>query len=156
MSAPVFALHHIGYLTADLAASAEQLARRFGYRIESPVIHDPQQTARVQFLRLPHADAWLELITPDGETSKLTRAVQTEGDKLHHLCYEADDLQAACDSLRADGLLLISPPTPAVAFPGRQIAWLIDRRKMLVELLQAGEGALSLSGLSRTVKHQAE
>jgi hypothetical protein len=34
-----------------------------------------------------------------------------------------------------------------MAFPGRKIAWVMDREKFLVELLEAKTGALSLSSL---------
>jgi hypothetical protein len=37
---------------------------------------------------------------------------------------------------------------PAVAFPDRSIAWLMDRQGMLVELLEANSGILSLASLT--------
>jgi len=145
-TSPPLALHHVGTLVDDIEAATRRLVGRFGYAIESPVIGDPAQTARVRFLRLPGADHWLELVTPNGETSKLRNALR-KGVTLHHLCYEVADLAAALEHLRDSGMLVVGDPTPAVAFGGRRIAWLMDRHAPLVELLEAGAGPFGLAEL---------
>ena len=141
-----FRLHHFGYLVPDIEASAGQFVARFGYKIETEVIEDPIQTAYVQFLRLPGAPSWLELIAPNGPNSLLTRAL-TKGGGFHHLCYEVGDLAGACNKLRSDAMHLLSEPAPAVAFDARPIAWLMDRSKFLVELVEDGPGRLRASSL---------
>ena len=50
-------LHHVGILTPDIAEAAGQYAAKFGYRVCSEVIHDPVQTAYVQFLTLTESGA---------------------------------------------------------------------------------------------------
>lgn len=144
--APALALHHTGLLVKDVAWAAQHYAEVLSYRIESQPIDDPVQTARVQFLRLPGASHWLELVAPLGPGSKLANAL-TKGGGLHHLCYEVADIVAAVAHFRAAGCMVISEPVPAVAFPGRRIAWLMDRRRFLFELLEAGPGVLGLSTL---------
>jgi methylmalonyl-CoA/ethylmalonyl-CoA epimerase len=146
-----FALHHMGYLVADIDTAAQRYVDRFGYCIESKKIEDPVQTAYVQFLRLPGQSSWLELISPNSETSKLTKAL-SKGGGWHHICYEVSDIEQACENLRAQGMLTISPPVAATAFPGRKIAWLMDREKFLVELLEAKTGVLSLCDLQVNLK----
>ena len=140
-------LHHIGYLVKDIGIAATDFQERFGYSTESDIIEDPIQTAFVQFLRLSETPFWLELIMPNLPTSKLTNALR-KGGGLHHLCYEAPDVSHACEQLRSKSMLMISGPTPAIAFPGRRIAWLIDASGMLVELLETGSGRLSLASLA--------
>jgi len=142
------ALHHVGTLVDDIEAATRRMVDRFGYAVESPVIEDAAQTARVRFLRLPGADHWLELVTPVGERSKLRNAL-SKGVTLHHVCYEVSDLTAALTHLRDGGMLVIGEPTPAVAFGGRRIAWLMDRHAPLVELLEAGAGPFGLADLRR-------
>jgi methylmalonyl-CoA/ethylmalonyl-CoA epimerase len=140
-------LHHIGYLVAALPEDAAAWVDRFGYVVSSPVIEDATQTARVQFLRQPGAPYWLELVAPLGPQSKLARALE-HGPHLHHLCYEAAELEAACRHLRARGLFPLGRPVPAAAFGGRPIAWFLDRAGLLVELVAAGAGPLSLATLT--------
>ncbi len=145
--APPFTLHHTGYLVADIPAAAEHFCQRLGYRVESAVIEDPIQTARVQFLRQPGAPSWLELVSPTSDNSKLSAALK-KGGGLHHLCYEVADLAAASAHLRAGGMFPLGEPVPATAFPGRRIAWFMDAQRLLVELVEAGKGPLSLAALA--------
>jgi len=141
-----FRLHHVGYLVRNIPEAAQQWVSRFGYRVESSIIHDPQQTAEVQFLRQQKTNSWLELITPDSPASKLNSALE-RGGGLHHLCYEVDHLEQACAFLQQQAMLLVSAPVSATAFQGRKIAWLIDRSRSLIELLEKNDGVLSLHSI---------
>jgi methylmalonyl-CoA/ethylmalonyl-CoA epimerase len=146
MSKTLFKLHHVGLLVNDIEAEAENFANRLGYRIESETIEDRTQTAFVKFLRQEGATSWLELITPNGEKSKLTSAL-SQGGGLHHFCYEVDDLNLACANLRKEKMMMVGKPVTAEAFPGRKIAWFIGRNRVLIELLEAGNGPLSLTSI---------
>lgn len=130
-------LHHIGILVSDIAESTGIYVNRFGYEVRSPIIHDPEQTARVRFLALCGSPVFIELVTPDGPHSKLSRAL-SRGGGLNHVCYAVDDIDAACRRLREQEMLLVQPPVSAVAFPGRKIAWLIGNDRIPVELVDAG------------------
>ncbi len=139
-----FRLHHIGILVADIARASEQMIERFGYVAESAIIEDPIQTARVMFLRLPGADHWTELVAPNGPDSVLGEALRKRKGGTHHLCHEVADIEAACEHLRGQSMMLVAPPAPAVAFGGRRIAWLMDGDCLLVELVESGPGPLCL------------
>jgi methylmalonyl-CoA/ethylmalonyl-CoA epimerase len=139
-----YRLHHIGVLVRDIPAKAAELVARFGYVIESEVVEDPRQTALVQFLRLPGAEGWLELVSPAGPSSVLRSALDRRAGATHHICYEVDDIAVACQQLRGQAMALVAPAVPAAAFAGRKIAWLIDRDHLLVELVERGPGPLSL------------
>lgn len=128
-------LHHIGYAVAEIPPASALYTARFGYEIVSPVIHDPLQTAHVQFLRLPGDSSYLEFVAPDGPDSKLSAAVQ-KGGGLNHLCFHSGPLEAMIEHLEANGLLLISDPKPAVAFAGRRICWLMGRDRLPIELVE--------------------
>lgn len=143
------ALHHVGYLVKDIPSAAAYYCELLGYRIESAVIEDVRQTAQVQFLRQPGASSWLELVSPACADSKLAAALQ-KGVTLHHLCYEVADMERACQHFRAKGCFPVGEPTPATAFPNRRIAWFMDARRLLIELLENGEGALSLASLKKS------
>jgi methylmalonyl-CoA/ethylmalonyl-CoA epimerase len=130
-------LHHIGIVVPDID-SARPLYASLGYTERTAVIHDPAQTAFVQFLKLPEADHYLELVAPDGPESFLDAAASKKH-PLHHLCYTTADIHASCASLEAGGWRLISEPTPAVAFDGRPVAWLLAPTKLVVEFVQKGD-----------------
>jgi len=130
-------LHHIGVVVKDVAESCALYVRRFGYEVQTAIIHEPTQTAHVQFLRLPGDKTYLELVAPDGANSRLASALE-KGGGLNHVCYAVDDIDAACQTLRNEGLFLVHAPVPAVSFKGRRIAWLMGKDRLLVELVERG------------------
>jgi methylmalonyl-CoA/ethylmalonyl-CoA epimerase len=135
------ALHHIGILVPDIAQAAGQYAARFGYRVYGEIVHDPVQTAYVQFLSLSGSIPFVELVTPDGPESKLSNALK-KGGGLNHLCYISPAIGEECDRLRESGMLLLQSPVAAEAFPGRRIAWLMGRDGIPIELVEPGQGQL--------------
>jgi methylmalonyl-CoA/ethylmalonyl-CoA epimerase len=133
-----FSIHHLGVAVQDIEKAAAFYLRCFGYQLASGVIHDPRQEAYVQFLRFPGDRTYLELVQPQGPGSKLSQAI-IKGGGLNHVCYATDDIEAACQELRACGLFLIAAPVPAVAFKGRRIAWLIGKDRVITELVERGQ-----------------
>ena len=119
----------------DIPAAAERLVHGFGYMIVTGILHDPLQTAFIQFLLLPGETAYLELIAPDSPTSKLAQAAR-RGGSLHHLCYLSGPLDPQIVALELTGHRLISDPKPAVAFAGRRICWLLGPDQVPIELVE--------------------
>jgi methylmalonyl-CoA/ethylmalonyl-CoA epimerase len=130
-------LHHVGYAVAEIEPIAKAYVERYGYQVATPIIHDPVQTAFVQFLRLAGDSAYLEFVAPDSPTSKLAKAV-TKGGSLNHLCYSVDDIELATNQLYETGMVVLTLPVPAVAFNGRRISWLMGRDRLPVELVERG------------------
>jgi methylmalonyl-CoA/ethylmalonyl-CoA epimerase len=131
----VLRLHHVGYATKLIEPLAELYVQRYGYEVSTPVIHDPLQTALVQFLRLPGDQSYLEFVAPDGPESKLTSAAK-RGGGLNHLCYSSGPLEQTIAELEQSGMRLISEPKVAVAFAGRRICWLIGEDPLPIELVE--------------------
>jgi len=136
-------LHHIGVAVRDIAAAAKELHDLFDYRIRSGLVHDPIQTAYVQFLQMEGDSSYVELVAPDGPNSKLVGALK-RGGGLNHLCYATADIEGMCGELRAGGMVVIQEPVPATAFPGRRIAWLMGGGRILTELVEEGVERWSL------------
>jgi methylmalonyl-CoA/ethylmalonyl-CoA epimerase len=130
-----FALHHVGYAVKAIEPVSGDYVTRFGYAVRTPVIHDPLQAALVQFLSFPGDRVYLEFVTPDGPESRLANAVR-KGGGLNHLCYIAGDMEKDADRLVKNGMMLISPPQPAVAFAGRRICWLMGGDMLPIELVE--------------------
>ena len=132
---PQLKLHHIGYAVKLIEPIAQTYRERFGYLAATGSIHDPLQTAHVQFLQLPGEQTYLELVAPDGPESKLANAVR-RGGGLNHLCYTCDSLEQAIAHLEQTGMKLISDPKPAAAFAGRRICWLLGSDPLPIELVE--------------------
>ncbi len=130
-----FRLHHVGYAAREIGPVAAMYVARFGYAAVTGIIHDPLQTALVQFLQLAGQATYLEVVAPDGPESKLAGAVK-RGGPLNHLCYATRELEAAILHLESTGMKLISDPKPAVAFAGRRICWLMGQDMLPIELVE--------------------
>jgi len=130
-------IHHIGILVRDIGVSAADYEARFGYRLLSDIVHDPQQTARVAFLGRPEDEMLLELITPDGPNSKLANALKNKGGGLHHFCFQVDDINLGLEQLRRKKMRVLCEPVEASAFDQRKIAWLMGLDGVPVELLES-------------------
>jgi methylmalonyl-CoA/ethylmalonyl-CoA epimerase len=128
-------LHHVGIVVKDIPSAVAEYVTYLGYEITTEIIHDPLQTAFVQFLRLPGERVFMEFVAPDGEESKLTNALR-KGGGLNHTCYATEDIDQACEDLRCKGMFLLQAPVAAAAFPGRRIAWLMGRLCNQIELVE--------------------
>jgi len=133
-------LHHVGYAVKSIEDIAASYVTRYGYELATPIIHDPLQTALVQFLRLAGDRAYLEFVAPDGPESKLVNAVK-RGGGLNHLCFIAGPLEEAIAELEENGMRLISEPKPGVAFAGRRICWLLGEDMLPIELVERRDEA---------------
>ena len=140
-------LHHVGYAVKVIEPIAEVYIARYGYELATPVIHDPLQTALVQFLKLAADSSYLEFVAPDGPESKLVQAAK-RGGGLNHLCYTCGPLEGEIAELEEKGMKLISDPKPGLAFNGRRICWLVGEDPLPVELVERrGDGDLCEPGL---------
>ncbi len=132
-----FTLHHVGYAVKEIGPAAKIYIDRYGYEEITSIIHDPVQTAFVQFLRLPGDSSYLEFVAPDGPDSKLADTA-LRGSVLNHLCYVVDDIEQATNHLFEKGMLVLSLPRVSVAFKGRRISWLAGKDRLPIELVERG------------------
>jgi methylmalonyl-CoA/ethylmalonyl-CoA epimerase len=131
---PEFRLHHIGFVVPSLDAG-HAIYAILGFDVGAPSFTDPIQKVTVQFIRAG-GDVTIELIVPSSEDSPVSRFLVERGPGLHHLCYEVNDLDAACQYLRSQRSVMTCAPVPAKAFGGRRISfhyW----QKQIIELLEA-------------------
>jgi methylmalonyl-CoA/ethylmalonyl-CoA epimerase len=130
-------LHHVGVLVADIPTEVERYVNRFGYEVRSDLIHDPVQTAFVQFVSLVSDPIYLEFVAPDGPNSKLSNALR-KGGGVNHLCYSTQRIDDSVQQLWESGMFVLQSPVPATAFRGRKIAWLMGSDSVPIELVERG------------------
>lgn len=129
-------LHHVGFVVGSIASVAEAFAASMSADWDGEVTHDPIQRVRVTFLYPADTrNPVFELVEPASETSPVSNFLKKQGG-LHHVCYEVDELEATLEEARAAAMTIVAPPTPAVAFYGRRIAWVCTRNRLLIEFLE--------------------
>jgi methylmalonyl-CoA/ethylmalonyl-CoA epimerase len=134
--------HHVGYAVADIAEYLDTFFRPLFAPVHvTDPIADPVQRVRVCFAELA-GGIRIELVEPFGDDSPVKNIVGDRRGGLYHLCWEVPELEAEIARFRAKGCIPLGHPTPAAAFDGRPIVFLMTPQRDLVELLQ-GEPAPS-------------
>lgn len=133
-----FRLRHVGMAVPALGPTTELLGGLLGYRVVSGPFHDPVQRVEVNFLTAGTSDvAEIELIAPASDDSPVRGLLGKGGASAYHLCFETANMEGALEHARVLGCMVVSGPVPAVAFGGRQIAWLYTPTRQLFELVEA-------------------
>ena len=128
-------LCHVGIVVRSIEEQLLYYQEHFGLTPFLPNTHDPLQDVYVAFLQSEDSMVLLELIEPASEASPVANALE-RGGGLNHLCYSVPNLDTAIDHLVDKGAILVQPPTPAIAFGGRRIAFVYTKLRELVELVE--------------------
>lgn len=125
--------HHVGIACQDLARECRAMAL-LGYAPEGAEFVDPIQGIRGLFLAGPGPR--LELVSPLAPGGVLQTWLD-RGAKMYHLAFEVPDMQFELDRLVENRGKVMVGPVPAVAFGGRNIAFIMLPNMMLAELIEA-------------------
>jgi len=130
-------LHHLGFVVASIQEALPGFLRSLDAQAATGIIHDPLQKVNVLFLRTgPAEPVLIELVEPAAEDSPVRRFLE-KGGGMNHVCYQVPDIGNAIEEMKTRKAVLVNPPKPAVAFDGRQVAWVMTREWLLIELLEA-------------------
>lgn len=97
-------IDHVGIVVHSLDESLKTYCDGLGFRLLQR-IEIPQQLVEAAFLDA--GNGTIELIAPTDETSGTARFLQNRGEGTHHICFEVEDIAAALETLRNQGLRLI-------------------------------------------------
>ena len=97
-------LDHIGIAVRSIA-DARRLYESLGLRIvhEETVEHEQVRTAMI-----PAGDTRIELLEPTAPDSAIGRFLAKRGEGLHHIALHVDNISSALESLKAQGVRLVS------------------------------------------------
>ncbi|MBJ18190.1 MAG: hypothetical protein CL933_02085 [Deltaproteobacteria bacterium] len=127
--------HHFGLATRSADKSCRVLAG-LGYALGEPVLDSLQN---VNLIWCEHeAMPAIEVVYPTDGPGPLDTYLADHSEMVYHLCYVADDIQAAIEQLRAVGIRLfrVAAPKPAVLFGGRSVAFYAAKGLGLIEILE--------------------
>jgi methylmalonyl-CoA/ethylmalonyl-CoA epimerase len=132
-------IDHIGIVVRSLDDAIQQWEATFGYRKNSDVMLNTRQKVKVVFLS-KKGSTTVKLIEPSDATSPVF-AFARKGGGLHHLCFRCQDLGLQISSLQKNGAVLMVAPQPGEAFNNNEIAFLMTKNNVNVELISTSEKA---------------
>lgn len=127
-------MHHTGVVVRDIELHYQKYMQHFLPGGLGEIYFDSLQEAKVTFLVF--GDSRIELVEPTNPKSPMSRLLEKKPATYHHICLLTDDIDRQLDECREVGQFVVSPPKPAVAFGGKNIAFVMGRDGLLWELLQ--------------------
>lgn len=115
-------LNHVAIVVPDLAVAAETYRTTLGAKVSDP-LDLPDHGVTTVFVELPNTK--IELLHPLGESSTIAKFLSNNASGgIHHVCYEVEDIIAARDKLKADGLRVLGDGEPKIGAHGKPVLFL--------------------------------
>jgi methylmalonyl-CoA/ethylmalonyl-CoA epimerase len=125
---------HVGIAVEDLEAAVERYRRAFGVE---PAHRERVPDQGVEEVLFRVGASYIQLLGALGPDTPVGRFLRERGPGIHHVAYRVDDLAAALDRLRGEGVGLVDE-APRPGSRGTTIAFVHpkDMGGVLVELVQ--------------------
>lgn len=130
-------LNHVAIAVPDLDEAVASYRDTLGARVSAPV-DLPEHGVTTVFVDLPNTK--IELLGEYGADSPIANFLKRNpAGGVHHVCYEVEDLDAACARLAAQGARVLGDGRPKTGAHGKPVVFLHpkDFCGTLVELEQA-------------------
>ncbi|MFC7050561.1 methylmalonyl-CoA epimerase [Emcibacter nanhaiensis] len=115
-------LNHVAIAVPDLEAAADLYRNTLGATV-SEAVDQPDHGVTTVFIELPNTK--IELLHPLGENSPIAGFLaKNPAGGMHHVCYEVDDITAAAEKLKADGLRILGDGNPKIGAHGKPVLFL--------------------------------
>ena len=127
-------LNHVAIAVPDLEAAADQYRGALGATVGAPQ-DEPDHGVTVIFIELPNTK--IELLYPLGENSPIKGFLEKNSSGgIHHMCYEVEDIIAACDHLKSTGARVLGDGDTKIGAHGKPVVFLHpkDFNGCLIEL----------------------
>ncbi|MGH2729945.1 MAG: methylmalonyl-CoA epimerase [Actinomycetota bacterium] len=128
-------IEHVALAVADLDAAIRHYEQVWGLTVAHRERVDDQG---VEEAMLPLGESFIQLLAPTSPDSTVARFLERNGEGLHHIAYEVDDLERELADLRSSGIDLIDEK-PRRGGRGHMVAFVHPKTNhgLLVELIQA-------------------
>jgi methylmalonyl-CoA/ethylmalonyl-CoA epimerase len=132
-------IDHICFAVNDIQKGIENWKNAFDYRQLTEVVTNTRQKVRVVFLTKEDSIT-IKLIEPLEENKSVSDFVQ-RGGGFHHLCFKCGNLKDQMGELKEKGLITLVPPQPGEAFENENIAFMLTRFGINLELIDTDKKA---------------
>lgn len=133
-------IDHIGYLVRDMEKSIRAF-EAIGYTTVTEIIDDDKdcngkKPRNVRLCFLQNGNYRIELVSPIGDDSIVSKIAYKYGETPYHICYRVDCLNDAIARLKKEEWIVIEPEAPAIAFNNTPVAFLFRNGIGLIELVE--------------------
>lgn len=132
-------IDHIGIVVKSIEKGIKHWEEIFGYKQMTEIVTNTRQMVKVVFMSKENS-LLIKLVEPVNENSPAFRAA-VKGGGLHHLCFRCDNIEETIDNLSKSGMRVLAKPQPGEAFSNNNIAFLLGKQGVNIELIDTDEKA---------------
>ena len=132
-------IDHICIAVKEIEEGIAYWERVFGYKQMTGIVVNSIQKVKVAFLKKDNS-LTIKIIEPLKENLSLVNFV-SRGGGFHHICFRCDSINDGLKELKEKGLITLVPPQPGEAFNNHNIAFLLARYGLNIELIDTDEKA---------------
>lgn len=132
-------IDHICIAVKEIEEGIAYWERVFGYKQMTGIVVNSLQKVKVAFLKKENS-LTIKIIEPLKENLSLVNFV-SRGGGFHHICFRCDNINDGLKELKEKGLITLVPPQPGEAFNNHNIAFLLARYGLNIELIDTDERA---------------
>ena len=124
-------IKHIGIAVSDLDSAKRFYEECLGLKVD----HE-ETLGEMKIAFVPVGEVNLELIQSTTEEGVIAKFIAKKGEGIHHIAYEVEDVGAALEQLKAQGVKLVDE-TPRAGAHGTEVAFLHPKSSLgvLTELV---------------------
>jgi len=135
-------IDHICFAVKDIETAITQWTGAFEYEQMTEIVTNTRQQVKVVFLNREQS-VTIKLIEPLPENESVVNFVK-RGGGFHHLCFKCEDMEQQIRELNNRGLITLVAPQPGEAFENAEIAFLLTRFGVNIELIETDKKARRL------------
>jgi methylmalonyl-CoA/ethylmalonyl-CoA epimerase len=132
-------IDHISFAVKNINDGIAYWERVFGYKQKTRIIVNSLQKVKVTFLGKEDSIT-IKLIEPLESNQALINFVN-RGGGFHHICFKCDNINEKIKELSKEGLITLVPPQPGEAFNFHNIAFMLAKNGINIELIETDEKA---------------
>ncbi len=132
-------IDHICIAVKDIGEGIAYWGKVFGYVQMTGIVVNSLQKVKVAFLKKENSLS-IKIIEPLKENLSLVNFV-SHGGGFHHICFRCDNINDGLKELKEKGLITLVPPQPGEAFNNHDIAFLLARYGLNIELIDTDQRA---------------
>jgi methylmalonyl-CoA/ethylmalonyl-CoA epimerase len=111
-------LYHVAIAVRNIGEAEKLYETALGLKVEHrEVVED--QGVRTSMLVPEKGGTALELLEPLSEESPISKFLDKRGEGIHHICFLVDDIEAALEKLKKEGVKLIDESPRPGAYNSR-------------------------------------
>lgn len=99
-------LYHVAIAVKNLEEVEKLYETALGLTVEHREIIE-EQGVKTSMMVPENGGTAIELLEPLGENSSISKFLEKRGEGIHHVCFIVDDIEAALERLRSEGIDLI-------------------------------------------------